>query len=163
MNKNLLKIDASVYAKSAFVLSNYCCEKEGAEYDACSFKLNTLIIFSRSAKITPTKTGQFVTFWTRDYLGKTTPYNELDVFDYLVVNTATLGKLGQFVFPKEVLIQKGIIASKIAAGKRGFRVYPSWDKPTNKTAEKTQKWQLDYFYEITQNIDFLKVKKLYSI
>ncbi|EMM78684.1 MepB domain protein [Leptospira santarosai str. 2000030832] len=47
------------------------------------------------------------------------------------------------IFPKQVLFEKGIVSGR----KRGFRVYPSWDKPTNKQALQTQKWQLAYFLE----------------
>jgi hypothetical protein len=69
---------------------------------------------------------------------------------------------GQFVFPKSILITKEIVITEKKDGKRGFRVYPVWTIPTNKQAEKTQQWQLDYFYEIGGTTDFKKVKKLYN-
>jgi hypothetical protein len=65
------------------------------------------------------------------------------------------------VFPKSELINKGFITSEKQDGKRGFRVYPIWDKTLNKQAEKTQKWQLNYFYEINKTTDFKKVNELY--
>ena len=72
-------------------------------------------------------------------------------------------KVGQFVvFPKSILITKEIVITEKKDGKRGFRVYPVWTTPTNKQAEKTQQWQLDYFYEIGESTDFEKVKKLYN-
>jgi hypothetical protein len=40
-------------------------ERESLEYAACSFKLNSMSVKFRVAKITPTKIGQFVTLWKR--------------------------------------------------------------------------------------------------
>jgi hypothetical protein len=49
-------------------------------------------------------------------------------------------------------------------GKRAIRVYPPWDKAESRQAEKTQKWQLEYFVEIPKNrsIDVEKFRSLYS-
>ena len=69
---------------------------------------------------------------------------------------------GQFVFPKPVLVKKGIISTESKEGKRAFRVYPDWDIAKNKQAAQTQKWQLDYFYEINDLTDLHKVSKLYK-
>lgn len=71
--------------------------------------------------------------------------------------------MGQFVFPKSVLIKKGIISTNQREGKRAFRVYPSWDIQKSKQAERTQKWQLEYFYPVNDSIDFDRVKELYSV
>jgi len=46
--------------------------------------------------------------------------------------------------------------------KRGFRVYSKWDKVQNRQAEKTQKWQLNHFYNINSNTDYRRVNELYS-
>ncbi|MFK7900870.1 MAG: MepB family protein, partial [Cyclobacteriaceae bacterium] len=78
-------------------------------------------------------------------------------------NTKAENRLGQFVFPKTELINRGIISTKIKDGKRGFRIYPKWDKPQSKQAEKTQKWQLIYFYEIEEEADLIKVIELYKL
>jgi hypothetical protein len=68
--------------------------------------------------------------------------------------------LGQFIFPKTVLANKGIISKNGISGKRGIRVYPPWDVPNNKQAEKTQRWQLNYFLTIktdgTTDLDLAK-------
>ena len=32
-----------------------------------------------------------------------------------------------------------------------MRVYPPWDKPESKQAEKTQKWQTEYFVDVSKN------------
>ncbi|HQE35321.1 MAG TPA: MepB family protein, partial [Flavobacterium alvei] len=49
---------------------------------------------------------------------------------------------------KKVLVEKGIITQNGKSGKRGIRVYPPWDIPQNKQAEKTQNWQINYFLNI---------------
>ena len=53
---------------------------ESAEYGACSFKLNGKTIQFRVSKITPTKTGQFVTIWKRNKEGITEPFDNADNF-----------------------------------------------------------------------------------
>ncbi|MEQ1722257.1 MAG: MepB family protein [Pseudobdellovibrio sp.] len=99
----------------------------------------------REAKITPTKNGQFVTVWKRNSKGLTAPYDTSNKIDFYIITVKTKTKSGQFTFPKEVLIKQGIMSVKGKGGKRGLRVYPPWDKPQSKQAEKTQRWQLDYF------------------
>lgn len=159
-NQNIIK--TKIYDKCELKISDFKMETESKEYDACRFKLNGLSIISRNAKITPKKVGQFVTFWKRSRNGPIEPLNETDRIDFYVVNVRTKSHFGQFVFPKAVLIKKGIISTEKKEGKRGFRVYPIWDKTKNKQAEKTQKWQLNYFYEISATTDFKKVNKLYN-
>ncbi len=137
-------------------------EAESKEYDACRFELNGLNIIYRNAKITPKKVGQFVTFWKRNGNGLIEPLSESDAIDYFVVNVRADNNFGQFVFPKSVLIKNGIITTDKQEGKRAFRVYPNWDIPQNKQAEKTQKWQLTYFYEIGEKTNFKKARELYQ-
>lgn len=163
MNANLSEIKTAIYDQCSLNISNFQFEEESKEYEACNFKLNNLTIISRTAKITPKKIGQFVTFWKRNQHGIIEPFEETDNIDFYVVNIRFENKFGQFVFPKSILIKKGIISTDKKEGKRAFRVYPNWDIPTNKQAEKTQKWQLNYFYEITNSIDLSKIKKLYHI
>jgi hypothetical protein len=103
-----------------------------------------------------------VTFWKRDGNGPIEPFSDNDYIDFFVVTVRTDTKLGQFVFPKTTLIEKGIISTEKKEGKRAFRVYPNWDVAKNKQAERTQKWQLNYFYEINNSIDLERVKKLYQ-
>jgi len=162
MDSTLNQIKTEVYDKCSLEILAFKKELEGKEYDACQFELNGLKIICRSSKITPKKVGQFVTFWRRNKDGITEPFNEDDKIDFFVVNTISENNFGQFVFPKSELINKGIISTKTKDGKRGFRVYPKWDKTTNKQAEKTQKWQLNYFYEIKNSMDLKKVTELYK-
>ena len=162
MNEDLIEIKAKVYDPSGFRISNFLTEAESKEYGACRFELNEIKIISRNAKVTPKKVGQFVTFWKRNKEGITEPLHASDDFDYYVVSTKTGTQLGQFVFPKSVLIEKGIVSTDDKDGKRGFRVYPFWDITNSKQANKTQKWQLDYFYEIRETVNFKKVRDLFT-
>lgn len=162
MDNTLKKNIVEIYNKCAFEISGFKLEPESKEYAACKFKLNGLDIISRTAKITPKKAGQFVTFWKRNGNGPIEPFHETDEIDFFVVNAQTEIEFGQFVFPKSVLIKKGIIATENKEGKRAFRVYPSWDTPKSQQAERTQKWQLEYFYKINEATDFNEVKELYK-
>jgi len=161
-NNVTLRIKKEIYDKCSFYISDLKLEPESKEYDACRFTLNGLSILSRSAKITPKKIGQFVTFWKRNGSGPIEPFSENDEIDFYVVNVQTKNELGQFVFPKSELIKKGIISTNKKEGKRAFRVYPSWVKTKNKQAERTQNWQLDYFYEINDSTNYHKVSELYQ-
>ena len=163
MNNEIIEEIKSFYDKYSLRVSEFEMESEGKEYSACRYKLNGLIIISRVAKITPKKTGQFVTFWRRNKNGITEPFNENDTFDFYVINVRSENKIGQFVIPKSTLIEKGIISTRLKDGKRGFRVYPSWDIVNNKQAEKTQEWQLNYFIEIDDRIDSELVNKFYHL
>jgi len=162
MTIELLEIKKEVYDKCELQISEFEYESESTEYIACSFKLNGLNIICRSAKITQKKTGQFVTFWKRNVNGPIEPFYETDNIDFYVVNVRNKNKLGQFVFPKSMLIKNGIISTDKKEGKRAFRVYPPWDIVQNKQAERTQKWQLNYFYETGKFTDYKKVKELYK-
>lgn len=162
MNKNLIEVKTKVYDKLSLHIINLNNELEGTEYDACQFELNGMKIISRSAKTTPKKAGQFVTFWKRNQNGETAPYAINDQFDFYAINAKSGDRFGQFVFPKSELIKKGFISSEKKDGKRGFRVYPIWEKMLNKQAEKTQKWQLNYFYEINKTTDLEKASELYN-
>ncbi|GAA0732163.1 MepB family protein [Aquimarina litoralis] len=161
LNKNLFAVQNMVYEHCDLEISDLSVESEGTEYDACSFLLKGKRVISRSAKITPKKVGQFVTFWKRNEEGITAPYEATDLFDFYIVQVTNKHRLGQFVFPKQELVNRGIVTTESKDGKRGFRVYPIWDHPQSKQAIKTQQWQLHYFYEITNKTDVQKVIELY--
>lgn len=158
----LLPIKEQVFDQLGLELKNIIKEKESAEYAAYQFELGNLKIVFRNAKTTPTKVGQFVTLWKRNGGGPIQPYDAADEIDLVIVNTKSENRLGQFIFPKSVLIQQGIISND-KEGKRAIRVYPPWSKTENKQAQRTQKWQLDYFLEIPAEkpIDMELAKKLY--
>jgi hypothetical protein len=163
MNSILIDTKNSLYDKCSFELSNIEIEKESSEYAAHRFEINNLKILFRQAKITPTKVGQFVTLWKRAKdKDPIEPFEITDTINLFVINVKTEKRFGQFVFPKSVLIEKGIVSDK-KEGKRAIRVYPPWDKTENKQAQKTQKWQLDYFLEIPfdEIININQAKTLY--
>ena len=127
------------------MIVNLIEHKEAKEYYGCSYELDGLKIIERTAKITPKKIGQFVTCWKRNVNGITEPYKDSDEFDFFIIKVFYENSTGYFKFPKTALIKNGIVSTEKKDGKRGFRVYPIWDKPTSKQAIKTQNWQLKYF------------------
>ena len=161
-NNQINEIINQVYKKCSLIISNFKIETESKEYNACQFNLNDLQIICRSSKITPKKVGQFVTFWKREINQPIAPFDENDTFDFFVVNIENKKQLGQFVFPKSLLVKKGIISTANKKGKLAFRVYPAWNVTESKQAIASQKWQLNCFYEITENMDLKRVIDLYK-
>jgi hypothetical protein len=151
-----------VYNKCDFNLTNLKPNLESIEYGACSFTLNEKMIEYRVSKITPTKSGQFVTIWKRNKEGITQPFDFTDDIDFIIITSISDNNFGQFIFPKTVLANKGVITQNGKEGKRGIRVYPPWDKPSNKQAQKTQSWQTNYFLTIKNDntTDLNLAKKL---
>ena len=163
MSDTLFQIQSEVYTQCGFKLKNVEMELESQNYQACQFKLDGLTIICRTAKITPKKSGQFVTFWKRSVKGPITPFETSDNFDFFIVNVQSDNKIGQFIFPKSVLLKKGIISTEQKEGKRAFRVYPPWNKTTSKQAEQTQKWQVNYFYDLRSVENNENVKALFRM
>ena len=151
-----------VYDQCNFDFKNPKLNTESQEYGACSFELDGKTIQHRFSKITPTKNGQFVTLWKRNQNGITEPFASNDEIDFIIITARSGENLGQFIFPKSVLADNGIITKNGKAGKRGIRVYPIWDITTNKQAMKTQSWQTKYFMAIKNDssIDLELTKKL---
>lgn len=156
-------ITTEVYNQCGFQISDHKTEPESKEYNACQFQIDGRFVLCRTAKITPKKIGQFVTFWNRNTKGITQPFSEKDNFHFYVINVEKDNRVGRFVFPKSILIVKGIVSTEKKDGKRGFRVYPIWDTPINKQAQKTQQWQLDYFFELQKTVALERIKELYKI
>ena len=159
--ESLSETEKIVCDKTGFIISNIKLDLESKDYFGSTYKINNKNVISRKSKITPKKLGQFVTFWKRNKEGITEPFTNTDVFDYLVINVENNGRIGQFIFPKNILEAKGVISTSQKGGKRGFRVYPSWTKPTSKQAVKTQDWQLNYFIEINNSTDSVILKNYY--
>src|SRR5690606_8412066 len=164
IHNDLKIVKELVYDKCGLDLTDLKQNLESKEYGACSFVLNGKTIQQRISKITPTKTGQFVTIWKRNENGITEPFDISDDIDFIVVTSKSGDSIGQFIFPKTVLADKGIITQNQKDGKRGIRVYPSWDIVTNKQAEKTQNWQIKYFLTIKNDTstDLDLIKKLFN-
>lgn len=151
----LIKAKEQIYDPMGFAVIDVVKSSESVEYDAHTFLLNEKRVIFRMAKITPTKIGQFVTFWKR-INGVTAPYDAADNFDLFVVSVSNKDRIGQFVFSKEVLIKHGIVSVNQIGGKRAIRVYPAWDTPDNKQVKRTQIWQLNYFFEVDAHKDFTR-------
>lgn len=95
-----------IYLPCGFVCSNLKPEEQNAEYGAYIFKLNDLSIRFRTAKITPTKIGQFVTLWERVGKKPIQPYDVSDPIDYFVICVRQNDHFGHFVFPKTFYLKK---------------------------------------------------------
>ncbi len=153
-----------IYEPLNWKCENIKQETESKEYGACIFQMNGKTIVFRVGKITPTKIGQFVTLWKRSDKGPIIPYDAHDQFDFMVIIVRSNNRLGQFVFPQDVLIEKGIISQDGKGGKLAIRVYPLWDVAENTQAKRTQKWQLNYFFEVDKDaLNTGIVKKLYQL
>ncbi len=161
LHPDLLEAQKLAYEPLGLTCNNLVQEAESQEYGACTFEMRNKTIKFRVAKITPTKTGQFVTLWKRIGHGPIMPYDVADPVDLFVVSVRNRQQFGQFVFPKNVLWQKGFVSKDGRGGKRAMRVYPPWDKTNNAQAKKTQAWQLLYFVEIQPTLDSAHVKKLF--
>jgi hypothetical protein len=162
IHSDLKIVQELVYDKCGFDLTNLKQNIESKEYGACTFVINDKTIEQRISKITPTKTGQFVTIWKRSKDGITEPFDNADNFDFVIITVRNNENFGQFIFPKSVLADNGIITKNGKVGKRGIRVYPTWDFATNKQATKTQSWQTRYFMTIKNDnsTDLELIKKL---
>lgn len=152
-----------IYDKAELLMTSVEKESESDEYSAYRFLLNHKNICYREAKITPTKTGQFVTLWKRNQTGTIEPFDDSDVIDFVIVNVRKEQNWGQFILPKKTLLEKGIFSTQNKEGIRATRVYPPWDETTSKQAQKTQKWQLDYFFNFSDQskIDLEELRKVF--
>lgn len=147
----LAYLSKTLYEPNQLTVSSIEAENQNSEYAAGRFVLSTTVtsktVRLRVAKITPTKIGQFVTFWEKNESGSNHAFNYEEAPDLLVITTfKDSDTFGQFIFPKDILREKGILKTDSNKGKMGMRVYPSWDAPVSKAALATQRWQLDYFF-----------------
>ncbi len=139
------------YEPNGLICMNFVKEGESQEYSAYVFDMNHLRIKYRTGKITSTKIGQFVTLWKRINDGEILPHDLSDPIDLFIVSVRDGEHFGQFVFPKHVLFEKGVVSKDGKGGKRAIRIYPPWDITESKQAKSTQAWQLEYFLEIPAN------------
>ncbi|MFD7609565.1 MepB family protein [Streptomyces sp. NPDC059828] len=160
---DLLAAKTLVYDTSGFACSQPVPEPESAEYAACGFTLDGLSARFRVAKTTPTKAGQFVTVWQRSAEGPIRPFDADDGVDLFVISSRDSGHFGQFVFPRAVLCERGIVSRNGLGGKRAFRVYPPWVTTTSRQACSTQAWQVDYFLPLGEGapVDMARAQALY--
>ncbi|KGR77966.1 MepB family protein [Ureibacillus sinduriensis] len=164
-NEVLSYVNELLYEPNHLNIENIREETQNSDYGAGIFQLNSKTVRFRVAKITPTKIGQFVSFWEKNEDNNNQAFSYDNATDLLVINTfSNNGDFGQFIFPKEVLLKQNILKTTNTKGKMSIRVYPSWDTPTSKQAIVTQKWQLPYFVKIKadNNLSIHELLKLYS-
>lgn len=155
------KLQDILFSTLGLTISNIQQDFECEDYFGFNFKLGNLQIKFRKAKITPTKTGQFVTLWRRNLISKETePFSFEDKSNFYLILTETNENFGFFFFTKDSLIKNQILSSSSKGGKRGFRVYPDWDAPQNKQATKTQNWQSEFFIDFANINDIEKFKDI---
>lgn len=143
-------INDNVYKKIGLHVENVQEERHNAKYGAGTFTLSSTTVRFRVANVTPKKDGQFVAFWEKDDRGNNRPYAYEEAPDVLIITTFQKdGTYGQFIFPKDVLLERNIVRSSSTKGKMAMRVYPSWDQPRRPQAIRTQQWQLRYFIPYT--------------
>ena len=152
-----------MYDPCGFTCSRPVPEAESAEYAAHEFTLDGSSVRFRVAKTTPTKAGQFVTVWKRRPGGPIQPFDAEDPVDLFVVSSRQDRQFGHFVFPRDVLAERGIVSRNGAGGKRAFRVYPPWVETANRQARSAQAWQVDHFLPIGADgsLDQARARALY--
>ncbi|MGW8985936.1 MepB family protein [Streptomyces parvus] len=163
LHSDLLAAKASVYDPGGFVCSQPVPEPESADYAAHRFTLDGQSVAFRVARTTPTKAGQFVTVWQRSAEGPIRPFDADDGVDLFVISARDDGRLGQFVFPRDVLCERGIVSRSGVGGKRGFRVYPPGAVTTSRQARGTQAWQVEFFLDLGEGepVDMGRARALY--
>ncbi|MGH1145904.1 MepB family protein [Bacillus pseudomycoides] len=162
---NIIKnLDNIVYKPNNLIITDLKEEKQNSEYAGGIFQLNNKTIRFRVSKITPNKIGQFVSFWEKNENMQNQSFSYDPAPDLLVITCIDENKLGQFIFPKEILLKEKILKTQSQKGKMAMRIYPVWDNPVSDQAKKSQMWQLQYFVNLsdTNNLSIDKLLNLYS-
>lgn len=136
-------------------------EKQNSEYKGFSFSVYEHTYRSRLAKLTAKKKGYFVAFWEKDINNRNQAYSYDESPNKIVISVIDNERKGQFIFPKSVLLQQGVLRSETSKGKMAMRVYPSWEQELNSSAEKSQKWQMKYFIDVSKAVDIARLTDLY--
>lgn len=155
----------NMYAKSNLEIKAFFPEDESSEYYAHTFTVKGKKGLFRIAKKTPTKTGWFVTIWKRGADNIIAPYDRSDDINFAVIVICDDTHIGEFIFPKNILVKENILSVNGKGGKRGIRVYAPWDTITSPQAAKTQKWQSQFFIDLrsSKSESILKLNSLYSM
>jgi hypothetical protein len=162
LTRDFSEVYHKIYKSSGLIITSMPIkEVESSDYGAYNLMINNLIIKFRSAKITPTKLGAFVTLWKRNDKGQIVPLDINDPFDLFIICVRDGDYFGHFVFSKDVLLQEGVVSCENNKGKRAIRVYAPWVKPISSQAIKTQKWQIKYFVDLSGSINLDLVNQLY--
>jgi hypothetical protein len=134
-----------------FAVSEPQADSESRDYGAHTFHVNGLMAAFRIARTTPKKAGLFVTLWQRtkpDGGGPIRPFDASDGVEVFVVGVSGDEGFGYFVFSQDTLIARGVVSTDFVGGKRAMRVYPPESAPTNRTAQATQRWQLESYFSM---------------
>ncbi|WP_141498737.1 MepB family protein [Bacillus toyonensis] len=163
-NDIIQNLNNIVYKLNNLIITNLKEERQNSEYAGALFHLNNKTIRFRVSKITPNKIGQFVSFWEKNENMQNQAFSYVAAPDLLVITCINDHKLGQFIFPKEILLEEKILKIQSQKGKMAMRVYPIWDKPVSNQAKKSQMWQLQYFIDLSNinNVSIDKLLHLYS-
>ena len=148
---DLLLSQQLAYGPCGLKVTNIRKEKESADYGALDFQLNGNRCKFRVGKVTPKKIGFFFTIWKRSERGPIIPYEEADPVDFFVFSVQTHEHFGQFFFPKQIFMEKGIVSCRGTEGKRAIRVYPPWVTTVSRQARSAQAWQQKHFLAIYRN------------
>lgn len=146
---SLTKLNTVLKEAGLPLLKNIHYELQNAEYEGFTAKIANLSIRSRKAKETPKKAGFFVVFWEKDDQGSNQAYSIDGHPDKLIIHISEEEYSGQFIFPKKLLQEKGVLKTDTSSGKMAMRVYPNWCKELNETAQKTKNWQVPYFIDFS--------------
>jgi len=161
-NDTIRDLNNIVYKPNNLMITNLKEEKQNAEYAGCLFHLNKKTIRFRKSKVTPNKIGQFVSFWEKDENMRNRAFSYEAAPDLLVITCIADNKLGQFIFPKEILLKEKILRTQSQTGKMAMRIYPVWDTTVSNQAKRSQTWQLHYFVDLS-DIDNLPIDKLLNL
>lgn len=163
--KKVLDIQDFFYQVSNLHMSNFSAEDESIEYYAHFYDLNKKKIKFRIAKKTPNKTGWFVALWKRSSDGNIAPYDASDKVDIVVIVVVDQDRVGQFVFPRSILLEKNIFSQKNQDGKRACRLYSPWDDANSLQAQKSKQWQSQFFVDLSVKNDssINRVRELYDV
>ena len=127
-------------------------ESESADYGAWRVGLDGRSVVIRSARVTPTKIGQFVTLWKRREKD-IAPLDSADDVDFAAIYVSDGEKVGWFIFDRAALLAHDVMSRDGAGGKRALRVYPPWCAPLARQAVRSQQWQLNFFVAAGAGVD----------
>lgn len=148
MHPNLSLFQELIRVSTKLQLSMLKAEEDNADYGGYSFYLNTSFIQFRTAKVTPKKIGQFVTFYKRLPSKIIAPFDIEDHIDFYIIGNSNADAKGFFILPKEALLKHDIVSQNNIGGKRGFRLYLPNDLTLNKQSKLTQEWQAKYYLDL---------------
>ncbi|WP_246484923.1 MepB family protein [Virgibacillus salarius] len=161
MMKSIELIDSLLSCIGNYEITNVSEEKQNYNYEGVSFSVLDYNYRSRLAKLTPKKKGYFVVFWEKNTNNQNQAYSYYESPNKIIVTVIDNELKGQFIFPKSVLLKHGILSSEASKGKMAIRVYPAWENELNRSATKTQKWQINYFIDVSNGVDNERLTDLY--